>query len=306
MKRITFILNGTIPKINKIIEKLNVQFKDGFDCEYLITDKTNHAIELSENAIMQGCDYLIAVGGDGTLNEVINGYMKTPKEKRAMVKVGLIPKGTGNDFARLLGIGKMNQLHHLISTESYSHIDIGEANYLSFDGLPTKRFYCNITDIGVGAMTVKQINTSNKFFGATLTFLFATLKAFFSYKHQQVKVSTPDFEWTGSIISVVMANGKYFGSGLGVAYEAKIDDGILNLVIVSKISVFQFLRFLPTLRKGKKVNHPNVNYFLIQSCKIEPIVESYPIDIDGEYIGNIPLEVKINSKEVLFLYPKTV
>jgi diacylglycerol kinase (ATP) len=301
MIKSVFIINGTLRKIESIINELKTLFID-YNTEFYITEKPNHATALSKQAILQNCDYLIAVGGDGTINEVVNGYMQCDAEKRKNVRVGLLPRGTGNDFARFVKIKKTSEyLLYLIKNNIYSAIDIGEANFVSFSGMEDSRFYINITDIGIGGLTVKYVNESNKFLGSDLTFIFSAIKAFFNLKPQEVKLSSSDFSWEGAVISLCIANGKYFGSGIGIAPNAIANDGYFDLTIVGNLNVLHFLRYLPSLKKSKIINHAKITYRRVTSCKIDSYGQKFPVDMDGEYIGHTPVQVKIHPSAMNFL-----
>ncbi len=303
MKKIIFIIRGNYKR--KKIVKLEIAnyFGKKYSTEIFETKQRNHAIELTFNVIESGCDYLISVGGDGTLNEVVNGYMLASPNKRENVAVGLIPGGTGNDFARTIGLNnKMERLFHLIENKSFKPIDLVEASFFSFENQPVKRFYINIADIGVGANAVQIVNSSSKKLGANLTFLLSVLKAFIGFKHLKVRLTSPEINWSGETISLIMANGQYFGSGIGIAPQAKVDDGKIELVIVGNIGVPQFMWYLPKLRAKKMIKHPEISYKSVSTCRIDSETGNYPIEMDGEYVGHLPLDVKIHQKIIKFLF----
>jgi diacylglycerol kinase (ATP) len=208
--------------------------------------------------------------------------MLASPEQREKVIIALFPQGTGNDFARTAGVPKtVNELAKSILDEKYGKID-------------------NITEIGVGAKTVEIVNKSKKKLGSTLTFFLGVVRAFVGYKRQSVRIKTTDFQWTGKIVAVCAANGCYFGSGLGIAPGAKMDDGKLSLVIVGNIRILHFLKYLPSLRKLKLIKHPEIHYLEIESCEIITN-ESYPVEMDGENIGFTPLSVKVIPLAIRFL-----
>jgi diacylglycerol kinase (ATP) len=301
VKTIAIIANRKHKKAVRLKDKLTKLLPNTYKIYDKLTDRQGHAKDLAFEAINENADIIIAAGGDGTLNEVINGIMLASPEQREKVIIALFPQGTGNDFARTAGVPKtVNELAKSILDEKYGKIDIGLASFQSADGKNHSRYFDNITEIGVGAKTVEIVNKSKKKLGSTLTFFLGVVRAFVGYKRQSVRIKTTDFQWTGKIVAVCAANGCYFGSGLGIAPGAKMDDGKLSLVIVGNIRILHFLKYLPSLRKLKLIKHPEIHYLEIESCEIITN-ESYPVEMDGENIGFTPLSVKVIPLAIRFL-----
>jgi len=303
MKKITFIANGKLKKKLKIQKLLSNFFDSDFKMEILMTQKHGEAIELAKQATEQKTDYLISIGGDGTTNEVINGFLLANAEAQKNVILGLLPFGTGNDFARSLKLNNSIEcLQTLINQNKIRPIDVGEVEYESFDGTRKKRYFNNVSQIGVGAETVKIVNGNPKYLGPALTFINATIKAFLRYKHQEINLVSDNFNFSGKIVSLCFANGKYMGGGLGIAPHAKIDDGELGMVVIGNVSVFEFVKYIPTLRKTQFIKHPEVQYLSIKNCYIESTnQQKYPVEMDGEYIGLTPMKVKVHYRKINFL-----
>ncbi len=302
-KKISFIIKGNIKKIGKLEKDIKNCFSKFFSLELIRTKQKSDGINLALSAINNSTNFLIAIGGDGTINEVINGYMQADKEKRNKVVVGLLPRGTGNDFARTIKMEKnLEYLLFLIQNNLVKKIDVGKINYTTFEGQPASRFFNNVADMGIGAETVRIVNGSSKYLGSMLTFFFATLRVLLTYKHQPLKIILPDKVLTKEIVTLCFANGKYFGSGLGVAPAAAIDDGFFDVVSVVKLNTFHFLKYVPTIRKCKPINIPEVNYSKTKSCRVESNGEmQFPIETDGEYIGTTPLTIEVIPSSINFL-----
>jgi YegS/Rv2252/BmrU family lipid kinase len=302
-KKITFIANGKKQSIGIGKEILNEFFSSDFDFEIKRTAIHGQAMHLAEEAIQTGTDFLIAIGGDGTTNEVINGFLKSPDNLRENVVVGLIPFGTGNDFSRTLKLkSSVKYLHKLIIENKIKPIDIGEVEYEKFEGGRETRYFNNVSQIGVGAETVRLVNSGKKFLGPALTYFTSTIKAFLTFKHQNIKLISDELKYDGKIVSLCFANGKFIGSGLGIAPHAIVDDGLLSVVIVGNVSVGEFVKYVPSLRKLKFINHPEVQYKTITGCElISNVNQNYPVEMDGEYVGNTPIKVKLHKGKVNFL-----
>jgi diacylglycerol kinase (ATP) len=293
MKTIAIIANSKYKRAVQLKKHLRKLLSSDFQILDKLTEFHGHATELTLNAVNEEADIIIAAGGDGTMNEVVNGIMQATEDQRNKVLLALFPLGTGNDFARTANFtNSIKDLVKLIGSGKFRKIDLGYAEFQDENNEKKGRFFDNIAEIGVGARTVDIINKSNKILGSNLTFVICVLKAFIGYKRQSVHVITPDNQWVGKVVAVCVANGRYFGSGLGIAPEAMLDDGKLRLVIVGNISILHFLRYMPSLRKLKPIMHPEVHYFTVDSCKI--LSEGkHPFEMDGEGVGFMPFSAKL-------------
>jgi diacylglycerol kinase (ATP) len=301
LRTIAIIANRKRKKAIRLKKKLIALLPDNYKVYDKLTNRIGHATELALEAVNENADFIISAGGDGTLNEVVNGLMQANPELREKVILGLFPQGTGNDFARTAEVpDTVNKLAESILNEKFAKIDIGKAEFTTTNGEKQTRYFDNIVEIGVGAKTVEIVNKSKKRLGGTLTFFLGVLKAFIGYKRQSVRIKATDFQWAGKIVAVCAANGCYFGSGLGIAPGARLDDGKLSLVIVGNIRIIHFLRYLPSLRKLKYIKHPEVHYLEIDSCEI--ITEkNYPVEMDGENVGFSPFTAQILPSALKFL-----
>jgi diacylglycerol kinase (ATP) len=285
VKKIAIIANGKHKKALKLREKLGLLLPENYTIIEKRTEKKGHATELAFNAVNETVDIIIAAGGDGTMNEVINGVMQAQPEQRNNVMIGLFPLGTGNDFARTAKLTRsVKELAESIKKGEPRQIDIGCVEFDNEKSKSKKRYFNNIAEVGVGAKTVEIVNKSKKTLGSNLTFLMGVLRAFIGYKQQYISIKSNDFNWEGKIVDVCIANGQYFGSGLGIAPGASLDDGKLSLVIVGNIRIIHFLWYLPSLKKLKKIEHPEIHYTKIDSCEISGSQE-YPVEMDGENVG---------------------
>ena len=305
LKKIHFVINGRFKHTERTIKEIEDAFGDEFLVWVSVTKGNGHAIELATNAVLGGTDYLIAAGGDGTMSEVINGVMKTEKSKRENLTVGLYPFGSGNDFARTFKFSKkLSDLKELIRNNSASPIDIGKLEYTNMMGEKAIRYFNNITDIGLGAEVAKRVNEGKKIYGPNFDFFKATVLGFLNYKRKRVKIESDNFNWSGRLLILCLANGKYFGSGLGIAPQAKTDDGKLSITLAADVSLFDYLKNLARIRKCIPVNHKQIIYAEAENCSIDPIGPECLIEADGEMIGRIPLKVSLLHREINFLQPK--
>ena len=162
------------------------------------------------------------------------------------------------------------------------------------DGEELKRYFINITDVGLAGYIVQNIDLSGTFINGYLTYQKAIIQTFLTYKHIKVRLESAEMNWEGSILSLIMAKGKFFGTGLCIAPHANIDDGKLGLVLIGDVSLWDYIRNLGKLKKGLKLEHPEASYHTIGGCKITPIEGECPIDMDGEFVGYAPMEVPVS------------
>jgi len=303
MDKIAFVLNGNLKGKKKLISEIITKASVHSEVSFYETQAVGDGITLSKKAIDEGFRFIISVGGDGMLNEVVNGFMKVDEDKRENITLGLLPRGTGNDFAKSIGVNyDIDQLISLIKNRSSHPIDVGKISYQSVSDEPAMRYFINITDIGIGGHVVRNVNRSNKWLGADLTYTKSIVKAFFSFKHAKISVSSPDFNWEGVILSLCMANGRYFGSGLCIAPQANIADGKIQLVILGNFSLMDYLKSMSRIKRGEIIDHPEIIYKKVESCSIRPIRGECPIDMDGEFIGYAPLQLDTMKGAIKLLF----
>ena len=301
MKKIAFIIHGRIRGQKSLEKKIKENFRGEFELQFFITDARG-ATPLTVAAVQKQFTYIICIGGDGTLNEVVNGMMQgkqvIPQEEFDQLRIGVLPFGTGNDFAKTIGASfNLPLLKKGIEEDKFKEIDLGLVKFKSLSGDDATRYFINITDVGLGALVVKKVNELPKWLGGSVAYQWAIISTLFSYRLQSVKASADTKIYTGKVINYIVANGKYFGSGMGIAPDAKPDDGILSVIIVGNVSLPFYLKSVSDIKKSKHIKHPQVFYEQAKEIVVESDV-SQPIDMDGEYVGNTPMRIRVVEKAV--------
>lgn len=293
MEKIGFILHGKIQGKNSVKGSLANKFSVDYEVCFYETTRPRHAEQLTLKALEDGVDFLIAVGGDGTLNEMINGYLNFGGTEKCKTLLGVLPYGTGNDFARGVGITRnIEHLWDMMQKKMPVSLDAGSMQFRQPDGSVSIRYFDNIADIGIGAAVVEQVNgvhLRKKILGGTLTFFLSVLITFLTYKPRKIRVSWEGFEWEGNVLSFVVANGQFFGSGLGVAPDARMDDGMFEVVIFADLSIIDYLRNFARVRRSQKVLHPQAFYYRANRILVEPVSGIPTVEADGEIEGKAPL-----------------
>ncbi len=273
----------------------------GFEFNLLESHSPGQAMALAEHAC-EDCDYLVAVGGDGTVNEVLNGAMAAGGSPPTL---GILAYGTANDLVRTLGLrGNVAQLTTLLASDKRQRVDIGRVQYQDANGKARQRWFLNATDVGIGAEVVRHLGARGQFVGSNLHYLRSIVGSLRSYRHRQLHVRTErGVDWRGPALALVAGNGRYFGAGLCVAPGARMDDGELFVTLVGNASTWDFMRNLGRLKRGNLLEHPEVSYH--QACHISVGHEGDParVEADGELLGFTPVEIDIQPGAVEFLMP---
>lgn len=300
MIKIGFIIHGKTRKKQFLVDEIKrIVEARFFQTQILETLFEQPAILLTESAVAEGFSNIIACGGDGTLNEVLNGILKTKQEN---IKLGIIPSGSGNDFVKTIcSPASLSALKDSIIEQKTKQIDVGLAEFVSKEGQSTLRYFINIADVGIGGVIAQQLTEVIKIFGSLITYQYFVLKNFLTYRPHQIKVIGYDFEYSGNIMNFCAANAKYFGSGLGIAPAADIADGILNAVAIGEVSLLDYLKKLPNLKKCKPLKHPTIKYFTSKTLFFESTNQLVPIDMDGEFVGFLPMKITVKPQAINFI-----
>lgn len=307
--RASFILNSKI-RNRKRFERFIGEIEHASLFERITvheTQRQGHAIQLAEKATEKD-DLVVAVGGDGTLNETLNGFMIGNQFRvgtHAPV-LAYLPYGTANDFARTAKLDTdPARFIDLVERNQTEQIDVGMIRYTTMDGDEEERYFLNIADAGIGGEVVQKVNKSRtkKFLGAGITYMKAITEAFMTYIQSPVTIEADTFKWKGKLLTLACANGRYFGNGLCIAPRAALNDGRMQIIVISDISAKDYAMNIGKLRKGEQMEHPKVHYFTAKELEVIPSEYSCGIDADGEYLGNIPMHVKILPSEINFLMP---
>lgn len=302
MDKICFIVNSQKKRLGRLKEKIKETFSEKYDVGFLFTTGYRSAEQLTRTAIDLGYSYVVAVGGDGTVNEVINGVMQMPIEKRQGVIVGILPWGTGNDFARTVGASSsVSNLYKQVIGSQCKPIDVVKVSYCDGKGQAASRYFNNIADVGIGPDTLITVGKISKYVGASLAFSIAAVKALFFLKPHSIFLEADQESYTGKVKCVCLANGRYFGSGLGIAPLAKLDDGLLNLVVIEDVSSFDFIKLVGFLRKAKPISHPKVKYISAKKATINAHNRELPMEVDGEVVGYAPVTAEVLPASVCVL-----
>jgi YegS/Rv2252/BmrU family lipid kinase len=244
---------------------------------------------------------VIAVGGDGTIGEVVDGLMQAAAEGHDDTALGIVPAGTGSDFAR--GIGLRADRERLIAGMaggSARRIDVGRVTFVDDDGRLAARHFVNIASLGLSGPTDRRINAARRS-GRTpgrALFLIETLLELLRYRFQSVTIRIDGNEpIAASVALVAVANGPCFGAGMRIAPDAKLDDGLFDIVILRGTGKLGLIRDIRLVYRGAHRQHPAITILRGRRVVVEPaddpLVNGALLDIDGESPGRIPATFEV-------------
>ena len=262
--------------------------------EVAFTKGPGDASALVTKALAEGAERIVAVGGDGTVNECLNGFAFAD-ERPASPQFGVFPLGTGGDFARSIGMrdAEASELAGLLEERL---VDVGRVR--SSGG---ERYFLNVASFGASGLVVEKVNTTSKRFGAKASFMLGTLKGLTQYKNQRVRLRIDDaFEEEILANTVAVANGRYFGGGMKVAPEASLTDGQLEIVVIGDIGVGFFVRHSNKIYAGTHGALPEVRMMRGAQVTVTPLSRDsdIPVDCDGEQMGKAPVRFEVLPKRL--------
>lgn len=257
-----------------------------------ITTCAGDARRFTRDAIASGTTLIVCVGGDGTLNEVVNGIMTQDAPEGSDVLLGFVPNGTGCDFIRTVSIpDNIEKAINLIAERPIRKIDAGRITFPDPNGGNGHYFFHNITSFGLGGEVAQRVNRTTKAFGPFLSFIWATIISLFLYGKKKVRLIVDgEFDQEYTVWNIAVANGQYHGGGMWVAPDASIDDGLFNIIIVGDLSLQEVFINLPKLYSGKIADIDKVT--ALTGKRVEALSDQHVLlEVDGEQPGILPIVV---------------
>lgn len=282
----------TAKRTTKIINKFNRYFGNNY---FLVTtEKPFDGEKLARRAISQGCELIIAVGGDGTLQEIINGFFSKGELTNPNCCLGIINSGTGQGLAQSLNLpADMDKQFQIIKEGQSIKIDVGCVKFqnktITFD----KRIFVNEFQLGIGGTVVQRVENRKKRFGGTITFGITALTTLFQYKSRAIKISIDNWmEMEKAVIGIIVANGVFTGGGMHIAPYAKLNDGWLEVVVIHDQSIPERLWNFPTIYQGNHLKREKFDHYRAKSIQLygQPDVL---LAADGELFGSLPCTINV-------------
>ena len=283
-----------IPQIEQGLTRL------GLDYNLVRTERVGHGTQLAHAAALAGYDVIVAAGGDGTVNEVLNGLMEARLVSENRPAMGVLCTGRGNDFAPCIAIPEdLPAALQVLKDDHRRVIDIGRVVGGKF---PQGRYFAN--NVGVGFDAIGTIEVAKLPEWGMLSFLIAILKTIFLYyKGPTVRLDYDDQTLTTSTLMLLTMNGKRMGTGFKMAPDSKPDDGLFDLVIVRQVSRLRIFSLIPHFMKGTQGSQPEVQTLRAKKVAITALEGALPAQSDGEIIcedgSRLDIELLPNHVEVV-------
>jgi diacylglycerol kinase (ATP) len=237
-------------------------------------------------AAADGAEQVVAVGGDGTLNEIANGLLALPERDRP--ELAVIPFGTGMDFARSHEIPrKLDAAVDVALAGRTATIDAGRVRYTAWDGGEAESFFANIASAGMSGAVARQANQTSKALGGRVSFFAALVRVFAGWRNTELEIDAGGEKRAGKLTNLIVANGRYQGGGMLMAPEAAVDDGLFDILVIGDITKRDFVLNVGKIYRGTHLSHPKIELLKSAAVSVDGAVP-VPLELDGEQPGTTP------------------
>ena len=272
------------PQIMAMLKSIGLRF------EHDLTEAPGHAIELAKSAAKKGYELVVSVGGDGTINEIVNGLYDAGSI--GDVRLGIISTGAGNDYIRTIGIPRhYKEACRCLTNPRKLVVDLGVVEYVS-NGQILKRLFVNFAGLGFDAEVVKATTQRFKALGSVPSYLFGLLATFLFYKNKEVSLKLDGQAEKRKVCVILMGNGKYGGGGMLATPNADPTDGLLDVLIIDDLSKPDLLWSLPRVYRGTHLTHPKVTVTRARDIDVRP-TQRMSVQADGELLGEAPARFSV-------------
>jgi diacylglycerol kinase (ATP) len=230
----------------------------------------------------------VAVGGDGTVNEVVNGLVGADE-----VELAVVHRGTGGDFIRTFGIPrKLESALDVVRSGQARTIDLGRATLRTWAGRDGSAWFANIASAGMSGAIAKRVNETDSAFGGRLAYAWSTVAVFARWRNAHVQVTVDGERRSGTMHDVLVANGRYLGGGMMICPDAEPDDGLFDVLLIGDVTKRDLVTSLPKIYRGKHLPHPKAELLRGRTVEIDS-PEPLPVELDGEQPGTTPVRFEL-------------
>jgi diacylglycerol kinase (ATP) len=272
----------------------------GLTGDSFLSERPGHLVDLAREAAKGGARTLVAVGGDGTVNEIVNGIAGIDG-----VELAIVHRGTGGDFVRTFGIPrKLEAALDVARSGRTGEVDLGHATLRTWAGREGVTWFANIASAGMSGAVAKRVNETGKALGGKLSYAWSTLAVFARWRNAQVTVTVGDEERSGAMYDVVVANGRYFGGGMKICPEAEPADGLFDVLLIGDVTKSDLVLTLPKIYRGTHLPHPKAE--LLRGPKVTVDAQiPLPVELDGEQPGTTPASFEIVPRALRLRVPSS-
>jgi diacylglycerol kinase (ATP) len=277
----------------------------GLDLEVRASEAAGHASELTRTALREGAGLIVAVGGDGTVSEVANGFFDGDARVSPQAELAVIPRGSGCDFVKTFGIAKkIERAVAVAAGTAVRTIDLGRVRFTDWDGRPAARIFCNVASAGLTGVAADRVNRSGKPLGATIAFAWGTIVTFVGYRNSRFRVQIGERELDQVCNNVIVANCRFYASGMRIMPMADPGDGQLDVLVWGDVGKADLARTLHKLYRGTHVGHPKADISRAHRVTVTPH-RPLPIEADGETPGVTPATFEVVPAALRLRVPET-
>jgi YegS/Rv2252/BmrU family lipid kinase len=282
----------TARRHERIVQELRKRIKG--ELTVFTTAKPLDATDSTRTAIMNGAELIVVIGGDGTIHEVINGFVDGGKLINPSCQLGIVSSGTAQDSAKGFGLHRSTALQiEAVCGPRKRFIDIGRATFIDNVGKQNDQLFLNECSQGIAAVVVQRFQAHHKWMGGFLGFGITAVATAARHREQDMTVEIDGNRVVSDrLLGVVVANGAYAGGGMHFAPKSKVDDGLFDVVLIHKQSIPSRLINFPRIYFGTHVNLSWISYFQGRSIKVTSN-EAVPIEADGEFLGHVPCAIDV-------------
>ncbi len=268
------------------------------------TSGPGHATELAREALRAGVGWIVVAGGDGTINEVLNGYLGPDGAISGRAPLSFLPLGSGNDWMRSFGDARDPvRAAEMLADSRIRAVDVGVAQFRDPFGAPCRRLFLNFAEAGVGASSVRPANGSPRRPGSRRTYLLSAVAAAFRYSPEPIELACDGKppRTTEPLLSLIVANGRFFGAGIQCAPMAQPDDGLLDVISIGAFGKLEILRKVRKFVRGRYLAEPRTSHRAVHSVEISAAAE-VPFELDGDFVGTLPAAITVLPRALAIRY----
>lgn len=268
----------------------------GLSHRVFTTTEPGDATRATREALLAGETFIVAVGGDGTVHEVVNGMFEDGRPIAPQPILGVIAAGSGSDFIKTFGLpGDVSRACGHLAGENVFAIDVGKVTFSDRDGATAVRYFPNIAEVGLGGAVVARAARLPRFFGRSRYF-FGFWLSLPTFRRFEVTIEAGPRPFHGGAYNVVVANCQFYGGGMRISPKSWPSDGLLDVLVMTGPKSDSFTT-LPKVYRGEHLPHPNMQELKARTVKVEAD-RPLPIEADGEILGTSPATFEIVPKAI--------
>ena len=245
--------------------------------------------DLARQAVADGATMLVIVGGDGTVNEVVNGIADLDDQP----EVAILSRGTGWDFIRTFGIPrKVEDAVEVALRGETRLVDLGRVSYRAWDGSDGQAVFANVASAGMSGAAAQRANATTKAFGGKAAYLWAALAVLARWSPGELRVTVDSESRSGRMYDVIVANGRYFGGGMEICPDASSDDGLFDVLTIGDLTKRDLMLTMPKAYRGAHLPHAKAEVLRGKVVTVDSD-EPVPVELDGEQPGTTPIRFEV-------------